>query len=598
MKLLTAGRDLSADVLKRSLKEFRPALSRQGRRLATVLLATLGVTTLELLRPWPIKFVLDEVLINESRRRGFWNLSAETSILVAAAAILIISLLIGFLSARATVTAARVGRDATSWIRRRVFEHLHRLALPFHQTARSGDLLVRLMGDVNMLRDVLFASWVEILGRATLFTGVLVVMLMLDPALALLALAPAPLLLVGLGRASRKLRSATRKQRRREGDAAALAADTLRQIRVVKAYAAESRATDDFAAHSGRVERSGVRAAVIAARMNSLTEIMTGAGLALVLLFGGRNVLSGRITPGELVVLISYARSMYKPLRGLSKQGGRLSKATACAERVLEILDLEPESDFKGMLEPPLRGEIVFDRVGYTYPNGTRALDGLSFALRSGELAVLSGPSGSGKSTTISVLLRLLSPQRGRVLIDGHDVQKFNLDTYRRSFAYVPQDSLLFGASVKDNIAYGRPDASDADIEAAARAALIHEMIVDLPEGYATVLGEDVATLSGGEAKRLMLARAAVRRAKVLLLDEPLAGLDSDTRGQVAEAIRHIAMGRTTIAVSHGPANELGPDVVLRLEHGRLDGEWRDEIRPEVAADRIGTAREPSESAR
>ncbi len=568
MKLDEAFGEQSPETLRRAAVVFRPALAGQGRRLgACVALALLG-TALELLRPWPIKVVFDRILITDGPAKGIWGLPPEASLVALAVSVLVISLLIGAVSLRTTVLAAEVGRKATTRVRRQVFEHLHRLDLPFHQSSRTGDLLVRLMGDVNMVRDMLFASWLTLLERGTLLVGTAAVMMVLDPLLAAVALLPLPVLWWTLARSSRRLKEVTRKQRRREGAAAAFASETLQQIRLVKAYAAEERTTASFARQAGAGERAGLKSARITAKMSWITEALTGAGLALVLFVGSRKVLRDQLSVGELLVFTTYARSVYKPLRKLSSEGGRLSKATACAGRLLEVLDRPPEDASTGQPAPAFAGEIELREVRYRYPeNGVEALRGLSLRLAPGTLAVLSGPNGSGKSTTVSMLLRLVTPDSGQVLVDGADVTDFRLDEYRNRFAYVPQDVLLFGVSIRDNILYGRPDADEADVRRAAELALVDD-VIERVGGYDVLLGENGASLSGGEARRLMLARAAVRDARIVVLDEPLAGVDPEARAIVAQAIRRIAAGRTTIVVNHGPAREISPDVVINLVDG------------------------------
>lgn len=576
-------RGVSMSTIRETFHTFGPALRGQTFGLAGSLLLMLLITGLELLKPWPIKFVFDRVLIPRGTA-GIGPLSPRGTLLAAAAATLVISLLLGALSVRSTVLAARVGRKATVRIRRQVFEHLHRLSIPFHQSNRTGDLLVRLMGDVNMIRDALFASWLNIAGRGILFVGTAVVMLLMEPWLALVALYPLPLLALEVGRSSRKLREVAKKQRRREGDAASFAAETLRQIRLVKAYAGEAQATDAFSRDSRSGERAGVQAARISAHMERMTEILTGAGLAMVLFVGASWVLDGRMTAGDLLVFVSYARSMYKPLRKVSGEGARLSKASAGAGRVLEVLRTSPEDFDSGRPAPPFRGRVDFRDVALTYVSGVEALRGVSLTIEPGALALVSGPNGSGKSTLLAALLRLVEPQSGEILIDGEDIGDFRLPEYRRRFAYVPQDVLLFGATVRENILYGRPDATDDQVFEAARAALFEPVAARLPEGYDTVLGENGATLSGGEARRLMLARAAVRDASLVLLDEPMTGLDPDARRLVGQAVRRIAAGRTTIVISHGPASELDPDVIVTMRHGLVvSAQRRDAPSPEFA---------------
>jgi len=561
-------RDIDVGALRDAVRIFRPALRGQRWAVAGSFVLTLLVVGLELLRPWPIKIVFDHVFGVRASTAGMWGMSPATVLTLAALAVLLISVLLAFFTLRATLSTGRVAKKMTVRIRRQVFEHLHRLALPFHQSSRSGDLLVRLMGDVNAVRDALFTSWLTLVGRGILFVGTATIMFVLEPWLALLALAPLPLLAFDVGRSSRRLREITRQQRRREGDAASFAAETLRQIRLVKAYAAEDAATDTFTRGSRSGERAGLKATRIAARIDGLTEILTGAGTAIVLFVGAHWVLAGRISAGSLLVLVSYTRSLYKPLRKASGEGARLSKASACAGRLLEVLRIPPEDQTAGDPAPEFRGDIALRDVHHTYANGVRALRGATCDLAAGTLALIEGPNGSGKSTLLSMLLRLIDPESGEVLIDGVPVSTYQLASYRRRFAYIPQDLQLFGATVRDNILYGRPDATDEEVEAAARVARFDEVAARLPDGYDTPLGEGGATLSGGEARRLMLSRAAVREARVLILDEPLAGLDPQSRAVVAQAIRGIAAGRTTIVVSHGMSAEIGPDVVLHMRDG------------------------------
>jgi ATP-binding cassette subfamily B protein len=566
---LPGFRRLSLRAIRQTFRTFRPALQGQWPGLIASFGLTVLVVAMELLRPWPIKILFDRVLSPPPGTTS-GGMSPRTLIIAVALATLILSVLHGVLSVWATLAAARVSKKLTVRVRRQVFEHLHRLALPFHQGARSGDLLMRLMGDVNSVRDAMFAAWLPLLSRGLLFVGIAVIMALLEPWLALLALFPMPLLALKLGRSSRELRDVARKQRRKQGGAAAFAAETLRQIRLVKAYAAEDRSTALFARDSRSGERAGVKAARIAAHMDRTTEILTGMGLAMVLFVGATWVLGGRLSAGSLLVFVSYTRLLYKPVRKASGQGARLSRAVASAERLTELLRVTPEDFAGGRPAPVFHGDLSIRDVSYVHAGGVEALRGASLDLGAGELAVVRGPNGSGKSTLLTVLLRLIRPDEGQVLIDGEPVEEFQLQSYRRRFAYVPQDLLLFGATVRENVLYGRPDASEADVEEASRAALLHEVAMRLPDGYETALGEGGATLSGGEARRLMLARAALREAPILLLDEPLAGLDPDARAIVARAIRRIAAGRTTLVVSHGPSTEIDPDAVFQMEDGRV----------------------------
>ena len=560
--------------LRKVWAAFRPALAGQGFAVARAAGLALIVVGLELLQPWPIKFVVDRVL-KPGSASGIGGFDLSATIVFAAAATLVISVLLGVLSVRSVVAAARVGRKVTVRIRRQVFEHLHRLALPFHESNRTGDLLGRLMDDVNNLRDVLFNTWINLVGRALLFLGTAIALLVIEPWLAFVALLPLPLLAVEMMGLTRRLQHVIGHQFRREGSAASIAGESLTNIGVVKAYAAEDRSTEQFATESRYGERAGVRAAGVSARMDLVSEVLTGAGLAAVLFFGALRVLSGDLSAGMLFVLVAYTRSMYKPLRKAPKEGKRLSKAMASAGRLMEVLRVSPEKFGVGRAAPEFLGQISLRGVRFAYRDGVEALRGISLEIPAGALAVIQGPNGSGKSTLLSLILRLFKPDQGEILIDGEPIDSFELESYRSRFAYVPQRVQLFAGTVRENIAYGRPDATDEQIEAAARAALLDDVVLRLPGGYDAVLGENGATLSGGEGRRLMLARAALRDARVVLLDEPLAGLDPEAREVVAEAIQRLSSDRTVLVVTHGAASELNPDVVVGLRDGELDGvEW------------------------
>jgi ATP-binding cassette subfamily B protein len=585
---------LSLPTLRKSFVAFRPHLKGQGFRIALTFVAAFLTTGLELLGPWPMKFIFDGVFARGGDRP--FGLSPARLIVVAALAHLVISYLHGTAYVRYEVLKAQVSRRAVKRLRRQVFDHLHRLALPFHQSQRTGELLARMMRDVESVRRLLFETWLVGLERGVYIVGAIVLMFLLDPWFALLAIAPTPFLALWIGRKGQRMKKVVRKQRKSEGQAVAFAAESLRHIRVTKAYAKESDATDRFIADAWSSERSEARVAKLAAEMTRATDVLTGLGTALVLTVGGLRVISGKLTPGDIIVGMVYARMLYRPVRTLTREGGRFSKAIVGAERLLEILHIPPEEFGVGRPAERFTGRVEFAGVRYAYDGRGDALAGVSFTLEPGTLAALCGPNGSGKSTLLSVLLRLLTPQEGQVLIDGTPAEDFEIQSYRRRFAYVPQEIQLFRGTIRENILYGRPDAGDADVRDAARVALLDDLVEQLPDGYDTVVGESAATLSGGEARRLMLARAAVRDARILLLDEPFAGLHPDAREIVAKAIRGMAAGRTTLVVSHGDVSEIGPDVVLQFSHGAVEATHVAPSAPDVAEPSVLRGPDPGRS--
>lgn len=553
--------DLPRSELRKAFTTFRPALRGLRRLIIAAVFLAMTITGLEIIKPWPVTLVIDHLIAADGSKDP-----ALTPIVTFAAIAFVVPTLLGFTQERLQMVVARVSRKATVRIRSDVFDHIQRLELSEHQRHYTGDLLVRLMGDVNMIRDLLFPSWLNLLQRGSVLLGGAVVFMVVDWRLFLVALVPLPLLWVSVDRGSSAIKSAAGKQRRKEGAIAATAAESLRQVGLIKAFSAEHRTAEEFRSHARSAERATMASAKHAAKMARLTEILTGAGVALVLVLGAMRTRAGILTPGQLVLALSYTRMMYKPIRKLTGEGARIAKATACAVRVMELLDKPPENPTVGLPVTSLVGDIDFHGVSHTYPDGRTSLVNFSGSIPSGSLVAVVGENGTGKSTLLTLLLRLHRPGQGEIRIGGVPVVEMQLGSYRDQIAYVPQELALFGGTIRENIAFGRPEASDQDIEAASEAALLTPVIDSLPDGLDTVLDEDGSSLSGGQARRLMLARAALRDASIVLLDEPLAGLDPEARDTVARAITNISDARTTLVVHHGDLQQLAPDYRIVLE--------------------------------
>ncbi|MGF1617567.1 MAG: ABC transporter ATP-binding protein [Acidimicrobiia bacterium] len=560
------SRRFDRTVFRRALDAFGPAFDGQRGKAGVAVGSTLTSTLLDLARPWPAALVIDRILTSTTPA----DRTDLMLILAAAVATGMISLVVGQLNFIAAVKAAEVGRTATTRVRKMLFEHLNRLALPFHSSSKTGDLLVRLTGDVALIRDLMFTSWLSLLDFTLQIVGLVVIMVLLDPPVILVLIAPFVYMWIQGRRSAGELRKAVRLQRKNQGASAAMAAESLAQIRVIKAYGAENLAVDTFDSSSIREEGEGFKAARIAAGIERRMEIVGGVGSGLVLLVAALRTVSGAITVGDLVVLVSYGKSLFKPLRKISTEVTRLAKASAVTERILEVLDVEPEDHMAGVDASRFGGEISFHKVTFGYKNGRRVLEEADLFIPSGWLVALVGGNGQGKSTSLSLVLRLFEPESGVLTIDGRPIGEFRLDSYRKRMAYVPQDLRLFSGSIADNIRFGRPEASDEEIRYAITQAHFDQVVDRLEDGIDTQLAEGGSTLSGGEARRLMLARAAVRNADVLLLDEPFAGLDPAARPAVARSIRGISDGRTTLVVAHGDLEDLEPDMIVELKDGKL----------------------------
>ncbi|MGH9371398.1 MAG: ABC transporter ATP-binding protein, partial [Vicinamibacterales bacterium] len=316
----------------------------------------------------------------------------------------------------------------------------------------------------------------------------------------------------------------------------------------------------------------GVRVKRLSAGLERAVDLLIAFATALVLWSGARLVLERVLTPGDLLVFLTYLKNAFKPIQDLAKYSGRLAKGSAAAERVLDLLDRTP--DVRNLPDaapaPAFRGAVHFDHVSFGYEPDGEALHDIQLSFQPGQRIVLTGPSGSGKSTLLSVLLRLYDPSAGRVRIDDHDIRRFTIESLRDQIAVVLQDTVLFAATVQENIAYGAPDASAADVEAAARLANADEFIRELPGGYHAVIGERGITLSSGQRQRIAIARAAVRRAPILILDEPTTGLDEASARAVTEAFERVARGPTTVIATHDPRLAASADLVVYFERGRV----------------------------
>ena len=547
-------------------------------RLLFAGLCTLGATAAELLKPWPLKIILDHVILDKPvphALRALHGLLAEGKVsllLEAGAGIVVIALAGGLFSYFQIFITSSIGYRMVYALRRELFTHLQTLSLAFHNRARSGDLLTKIAGDTNTLKDVFGDSILKFTSYVLTVVGMLAIMAAIDWKIGLIALATLPFLGYSLLHLYRKTKLSVKTQKKQEGKVASRMSEVLQAVPLVQAFARERYEAEQFDAVTEQTVRESIRVARLEAAATRSSEIITALGTAAAVLFGAFQVLKGRMLPGELVLVVGYLTNMYKPIRQLAKLSTDFSKAMAAAERVSEILDIEPEITDRPDAVPAtgLKGEIVFRDVSFDYGDGRDVLRDVSFGVSPGQRLALVGVSGAGKSTIVSLILRLYEPQRGTILIDGRDIRQYKRASLRRHTGIVLQQSLLFGATIRENIAYGKPKASQEEIEAAARAANAEEFIRELEHGYDTVIGERGATLSGGQRQRIAIARALIRDAPILILDEPMTGLDVESEGKVREALDRLMAGKTCIVITHDLQSVADADQVLVLEGGRI----------------------------
>uniref|UniRef100_UPI003B3A314D ABC transporter ATP-binding protein n=1 Tax=Pseudactinotalea sp. TaxID=1926260 RepID=UPI003B3A314D len=563
---------------RRTAHHVRPHLKGEKPLIAGGL-AALGVeVAMRLLEPWPLKFVIDGVVSARGAEiPGGSSLGLGTVLLLAALALVAIVALRALAAYAMTICFALVGNRVLTRVRAHTYAHVQSLSMAFHDRARTGDLVARVTSDVGRLREVAVTAALPLIGNLVTMVGMVVVIAILDAPLAASLLVVIPLFLLLSARLSRKINGVSRKQRRAEGDLASAATESLSSMRVVQSYSLASQLQEAFAASNQRSLKDGVKAKKLSAGLERKTDVLVGVGTAVVLFVGAHRVLAGALTPGELVVFITYLKAAFKPMRDLAKYTGRIAQAAASGERIVEVLEERPQIVDASWARSarPGRGDIRLEQVWVSYTPGHPVLRGLDLTIRPGEHVAIVGPSGAGKSTIAALLSRLRDPEAGCVRIDGHDLRDLTIESVRQQVAVVLQESVLFATTIAENIRYGRPDASQAEIEEAARLAGAHDFVLDLPQGYDSVVGERGATLSGGQRQRIAIARAAIRNSSIIVLDEALTGLDDGTEREVVDALGRLTAGRTTVSITHDLQAAREVDRIIWIDGGRVVDDGR-----------------------
>ena len=549
---------------------------RTGLLVATVCM--FGVIAMDLIAPWPLKIIFDHVLLGHPVPAAWLPLhrllalGTWPALVAMASAIAAIALLAGAFSYLQLFTTAKIGYSITYRLRSLLFSHLQRLSLAFHHRSRTGELLTKVAADTNQLRDV-FADWALTFAANLLtVTAMLAVMFWLDWQLAAVVAATLLPLMLVIAVLNKRVKSSVRDQRLFEGRMSSRLNEVLSTIALVQAFGRQQHEEGRFQSEIEANYSSGIRSARATGAITKAIAVVSAAGTAGAVLLGAQQVLAGRLTPGELLIFLAYVTSLYKPVRDLGKLSAKFSRAGVSAQRVNEILATEPDiEDAPDAIELGRpAGEIVFEDVCFGYAPGRPVLDHVSLRIAAGERVAVVGPSGAGKSTLLSLLLRLYEPDSGRILIDGIDIRRLKRESLRHAIGIVPQDNMLFAVSVRENIAYGFPQAPFEAVQQAAQDARAHEFIVDLAQGYDTEIGERGGSLSGGQRQRLCLARALVKQPAILVMDEPTSAIDAVSARLIHEAVARVHRDRTLIVISHEYTDMAGYDRVLVLAGGRL----------------------------
>jgi ATP-binding cassette, subfamily B, bacterial len=564
---------------KKSPRWIIAQLLKPHRRALTLgFLAVIGESIASLLDPWPLKIVLDNVLKAKTATHGWLNTlilsvaGTDRYAILEFAAIMV--LVVALMDALCTYTEKYYTTSVGQWVmhdlRRTLYSHIQRMSLSFHDQSQTGDLINRVTSDIDAVQSFIATSLLGALIDCITLVGMVSVMFWVNWRFTLIALAVVPVLFLVVYRYTRQIKKASRAVRKKESEIISVVQEVLTSIRIVKAFAREDYEQRRLEEQSLEGVEIALHARGLKARLSPLVDIITAAGTASVLFFGGRMALTGTLDAGSLVLFIWYLGKMYKPMQDLSKMPDAFSKASVGYERIREVLEMQrdvvdmPKAKRVGRL----KGRIEFDDVTFRYGDNAPALSHVSLVIEAGQTAALVGPTGAGKSTIINLIPRFYDPLEGTVKIDGEDIRRFQQKSLREHISFVLQDTLLFHAPVWQNIAYGKPEATRAEILRAADLANATEFIDKMQDKFDTMVGERGLTLSQGQRQRIAIARAIIRDTPILIMDEPTSGLDALSERLVCDAMDRLMEGRTCIIVAHRLSTIRQADVIFVVKDG------------------------------
>ncbi len=559
-------------------------------RPSAVLLAVLLILQIVLgaLQPWPLKLVIDNILNSDEHPfpepLASWMQAVTGGSLLGALVVVVmggvlLQVINQFVTAWAMQVQVGTGQRMVYDLRGRLFQHLQALGLHHHITRNTGDAVYRIDVDAYAIENLVMSGLFPLVTSATTLVVMFVILIRLDVTVALLSLAVVPFLFLCLRYYMTTLVMRTERVKELESKLIERLYEVFSAIRLVKSFAREPYEAGRYIAFGNQVRQARVAITWQESMFSVVVSTITILGTALVLIVGGQHVLRGEMSVGDLTVVIAYLGAVYGPLSAIAHTTGNLQGAVAGARRVRAMFAMLPET-----VEAPdaidavgIKGQVRFEDVGFTYPDGTRVLENISFSAEPGEVVALVGLTGAGKTTLVSLIPRFYEATRGRVLVDGVDVKRYRVRSLRDKIAIVLQDPVLFAGTIGDNLRYGRLDATDAEVEDAARAAHAHEFVSRLSKQYDTEIAEAGGGLSGGERQRLSVARAILKNAPILILDEPTSSLDASSEEIVFAALRRLRAGRTTVVIAHRLSTVRDADRILVLDKGRIAAVGRHE---------------------
>lgn len=556
--------------MKRTVRSYlRPYLAAFFLALVQVLF----ISALELLKPWPLKIILDNVLSGKPLPSGFaLNWSSQSLLLLACTGLVVVYLVLGGLRLLNDYTTIRIGQSMVNDLRRDLYSHIQRLSLSFYHRQQIGDLMYRITADTLGIQTLTMNGLFAVLSASILLTGMLGVMLWVDWYLTLLAMAVCPALFCTIALLNRKISLAATEARQKGSTVYSVVQRTLSGIRVIQAFTKEEDEGRRFLQASTESLAADLRVYNLQNFYYAVVNVTIAAGTAAILWLGARRVLTGDLSIGEIVVFTSYLASLYAPLNSIFQTYGLVQTAKVGVRRAFEILESGEKLPEGSKVFRPLgaKGQITFKDVSFGYNASQPVLKKINLRVAAGEKIAIVGPTGAGKSTLVSLLPRFYDPQSGRVTIDGVDIREFQLKSLRRQIAMILQPPLVFPLTIRENIAYGRPEASTEEIISAAQVAQVHDFVEQLPQKYETVISEQGSTLSEGQKLRLTIARGILLNAPILILDEPTSSVDSETEALIMEGLEQLMDGRTTFIIAHRLSTVRQADQILVVRDGQI----------------------------
>ena len=557
---------------RRLWQQAWPLIRAQQRDATVGLVVSLAVVAIGLYLPWPMKVIMDSILTDEAPLPGWLPSDKALALAAVCGLLLVLNFLRGGLSAWNTTVLVRAGLRMTHELRCRLYEHLQKLSLVFHERHAVGDSIYRVTWDTYSIQTLFNGGLLPLINAVVTFVAMMVILLQFDVTLTLLALAVAPALALTIQFYNKRISAVSVEYHDRETKVSALIQESLAAIRTIQAFAREEDEIRRFDRGASQSVDANVRMTKVQVMSSFVVGLITAVGTVAMIWIGSRHVLQGTLTVGKLLWFIAYVGMLYGPMSTLSGIAAAVQGALTPFRRVVEILETNPAIRDLPDAKPLTHcdGVVKFDNVWFGYDPQKPVLKGVDFEGRPGQMIALVGPSGVGKTTLLSLLLRFYEPQKGRVLVDGRDTREFQYRTLRQQIAIVPQEPVLFSSTVRENIAYGRPDATLDEIVGAAKQAEAHDFIEAMAQGYETPIGERGVLLSGGQRQRLALARAFLKNSPILILDEPTAALDSETEAAVLRALERLRRNRTVFVVAHRLSTVRQADVLLVIQDGQI----------------------------